>query len=79
MNKSTQAISQILMGSVLALAGCSSGSDDAEDDRAAQGGHGYRGGVPVMIRGGGARPGGVTSAPSVRGGFGGTGGISSGS
>jgi hypothetical protein len=78
MNKSTKAISLVLMGSALALAGCSSRSDDEdEDDRTAAGTHGYRGGVPVMIRGSGVGRGSVSSAPSVRGGFGATGGISS--
>jgi hypothetical protein len=81
MNKSTKVISLVLMGSALALAGCSTRSDDDEDERTAQGGQGYRAGVPVMIprSGSGVGRGAVSTAPSARGGFGGTGAVSSGS
>jgi hypothetical protein len=81
MNKSTQAISLVLMGSALALAGCSSGSDDDEDDRAARSGHGYAGGARLIAgpRVGTGRGGIVGAGASARGGFGGIGGISAGS
>jgi hypothetical protein len=82
MNKSTKAISLVLMGSALAFAGCSSGSDDDEDGRDARGGHGYHGGAPGIIPG--SRPevgrgGAVSTGTSARGGFGGIGGVSGGS
>ncbi len=81
MNKSTKAISLVLMGSALALAGCSSRTDEEEEDRVAQGGHHRHGGfIPVIIpgsRGGVSRGGSVSAGASARGGFGGIGGVSS--
>jgi hypothetical protein len=81
MNKSTRAITSVLMGSALALAGCSTGSDDDENDRAAQGGYGYAGGARVIAgpRVGIGRGGAVSTGASLRGGFGGIGGVSAGS
>jgi hypothetical protein len=79
MNKSTKAISLVLMGSALALAGCSSRTDDEQDDRVGNSsGHGvYTSGRPIGtgFRGGAA----VGSGASARRGFGGTGGIGGGS
>ncbi len=70
MNKSTKSISLVLIGSALALAGCSPGSDD---DEARHGGGAHAG--PYMrggsrFRGGGAA---VGAGASARGGFGGIG------
>jgi len=83
MNKSTKAISLVLMGSALALAGCSSRTDNEDDDRiGSNGSHGVYGGSRVIAPrfGGGVGGGGSVSAgPSARGGFGGTGGVGSGS
>ncbi len=83
MNKSTKAISLVLMGSALALAGCSSRTDDDEDNRVGtNGGHGVYGGSRVIApRFGGGVSGGrsVSASPSVRGGFGGTGSVGIGS
>ena len=80
MNKSTKAISLVLMGSALALAGCSSRTDEEEEDRVGNGGgHGvYTGGrvIGSRVRGGGVS---VGSGVSARGGFGGIGGIGGGS
>jgi hypothetical protein len=75
MNKSTKAISLVLMGSALALAGCSPRTDqDDEDNRVINGGgHGvYTSGRPI---GSGFRGGTVGSGASARGGFGGTGAL----
>ena len=81
MNKSTKAISLVLMGSALALAGCYSRTDDEENNRVGNStGHGvYGGGRFIAPRFGGGVGGGraVSAAPSVRGGFGGTGAVSS--
>ena len=84
MNKSTKAISLVLMGSALALAGCSSRTDDDDDNRVGNNrGHGVYGGSRVIASGfgGGVRGGGgsVSAGPSARGGFGGTGGAGIGS
>ena len=80
MNKSSGAISLVLLGTALALAGCSSQSDEeggdwSEDD----GQQGHRGHVVAPIVGprfggglGGGR-GSVGAVPSARGGFGGIG------
>jgi hypothetical protein len=81
MNKSTTAISLVLMGSALALAGCSSRTDDDDNNRVRNNtGHGgYGGGRMIAPVFGGGTGGGraVSAAPSARGGFGGTGAISS--
>jgi hypothetical protein len=84
MNKSTNAISLVLIGSALALAGCSSATDDDDNKRIGNnGGHGFYGGGRAIAPGfgGGVRGGGrsVSAGPSARGGFGGTGGVHSGS
>ncbi len=80
---STKSISLVLMGSALVIAGCSSRSgDDEEDDGASHRTHGFHGGVPVIIRGAGGgvgRGAGVSTGSSVRGGFGGIGGVGAGS
>jgi hypothetical protein len=81
MNKSTKAISLVLMGSALALAGCSSRSDDDEDDRTPRHG-GVYGGMRVIspgFRGGAGGSSSVSAGASARGGFGGIGGFGSGS
>jgi hypothetical protein len=80
MNKSTKAISLVLMGSALALAGCSTGQDDDDKDRA-QGHGGVYGGARIVspgFRGGGGGTS-VSTGASARGGFGGIGGFGSGS
>ncbi len=82
MKKSTGAISLVLLGTALALAGCSSPSDDEDDPQQGGGGHGGHAGthfVPVIRGGGFGRPGSVSATPSVRGGFGGIGSGGSGS
>ena len=80
MNKSTKAISLVLMGSALALAGCSNWSDDDDDKDRAQGHGGGYGGARIVspgFRGGGGTA--VSTGASARGGFGGIGGFGSGS
>lgn len=75
MNRSTQAISLVLLGTALALSGC---SQSEEDENQQEGGHGGHGGVFVAPRIGGYGAGrgvGTVGAPSARGGFGGTGGF----
>jgi hypothetical protein len=71
------------MGSALALAGCSSRTDDEDDDRAGNSGSRgvYGGGRLIAPRFGGGvgGRGPVSVSPSARGGFGGIGGVSSGS
>jgi hypothetical protein len=74
MNKSTGAISLVLLGTALALAGCSR-PDDEDDEQQGGGGHGVHARTHIVpgIRGGGFGGGRTTVAPpSVRGGFGGT-------
>jgi hypothetical protein len=82
MNKSTKAISLVLIGSALALAGCSNWSDD-DDEKSAQRHGGVYGGARVISPGfrGGTSGGGssVSAGASARGGFGGIGGFGSGS
>jgi hypothetical protein len=66
----------VLLGTALALSGCSSRSEDEEEDRHGVAGHGgyvgtrigpgFRGASPV-------RGGSVAATPSARGGFGGIG------
>jgi hypothetical protein len=81
MNKSTKAISLMLMGSALALAGCSTSRDDDDEDRAQRHG-GVYGGARVIspgFRGGTGGGTSVSTGASARGGFGGIGGFGSGS
>ena len=76
MTKSTATISLVLLGTALALSGCSSRSEDEEQDRQGVGGHGGYVGTRIgpTFRGtGSGRVGSVTATPSVRGGFGGIG------
>ena len=74
MRKSTAAISLVLLGTAVALAGCSRNEDDEERREGGGGGHvggvyhGARIGTGIGRTGGGT----ATAAPSVRGGFGGT-------
>jgi hypothetical protein len=83
MNKSTGAISLVLLGTTLALAGCSSDSDDEEGDWHAAGGQRAHVVAPIIrpgFRSGGFGGGGsVSSGPSARGGFGGIGSVGGGS
>ena len=75
MRKSTGTISLVLLGTALAVAGCSSRTDEEEDDRRGTGGHGGYVGTHVGsgFRSGGVRGGSVAASPSARGGFGGIG------
>jgi hypothetical protein len=74
MRKSTGTVSLVLLGTALALSGCSSRSDD-EEDRQNAGGHGGYVGTHVGsgFRGVGTGRVGSVATPSVRGGFGGIG------
>jgi hypothetical protein len=82
MKKSTGTVSLVLLGTALALAGCSH-SDDEDEEQQAAGGHGVHSGTHFIpgIRTGGFRGSGrsTVATPSVRGGFGGThaGGVAS--
>lgn len=74
MNKSTGTISLVLLGTALALSGCSSPAEEDEDVQNAGGHGGYVGthyvpGSRLGAGGGGT----VAATPSARAGFGGTG------
>ena len=76
MRKSTGTISLVLLGAAVALAGCSTSTDEDEEKQQVAGGHGGTAGahyVPGFRVGGAGRGGTVTSTPSARAGFGGTG------
>jgi hypothetical protein len=78
MNKSTTAISLVLMGSALALVGCSSRTDDDDNNRVGNStGHGGYGGGRMIAPVFGGGTGGGRAVSAARGGFGGTGAISS--
>src|SRR5262249_31525383 len=79
MRKSTGTISLVLLGTALTLAGCSSQTEEKDEQRQGAGGHGGSAGTRFVpgFRGGGFAGTGTTSAtPSVRGGFGGIGSVS---
>jgi len=72
MQRSTQAITLVLMGSALALVGCARQTEQDEENSSYGGGVG---GIHTVGRvgGGGSPTGGVSNTASARGGFGATG------
>ena len=82
MNKSTGAISLVLLGTAMALAGCSSRSDEDEGDWQDPDAPRTHVGAPIVrpgLGGGFGRTGSVGATPSARGGFGGIGSVGAGS
>jgi hypothetical protein len=76
MRKSTGTISLVLLGTAMAVAGCSTRSEEEDDENQAtahRGGHAGVRYVPGFRVGGTGRGGTVTATPSARAGFGGTG------
>ncbi len=83
MQRSSKAITLVLLGSAFVIGGCSEDEDEEvarEQNQGAQG-HGGRGIFIAPRIGGGMMGGGrgVGAAPSARGGFGGTGSVGVGS
>lgn len=74
MNRSTQAISLVLLGTALAMSGCSQSEDEDQQQNGGGGAHGAYMGTRVGGYGAGRGVGSV-GVPSARGGFGGTGGF----
>lgn len=81
MQRSSKAISLVLIGSALLIGGCGEDEEVAQEPNQGAQGHGGRGIFIVPRIGGGMMGGGrgVGAAPSARGGFGGTGSVGVGS